>query len=200
MHTIISALANISNGGSTDILAANLNQFKSVVERNSFNAIFKMDFASLNMTPYQDGVWISWDSSGRGISGAYVNFVLNSSGTSATHYSEYAINVTSEIDVSGYYTLLTGSQKQVNVTCTLLNEGKPALAQNFIVYYERDGSLSPEEWIQVTSPSIIDYGNGTYFISFTAETTNPDDPLLVSVLSQDLRHIFIKANVTCTQV
>jgi hypothetical protein len=125
---------------------------------------------------------------------------LNSSGTSATYYSEYAINVTSEIDVSGDYTLLTGSQKQVNVTCTLLNEGKPAQAQNFTVYYERDGSLSPEEWIQVTSPSIIDYGNGTYLISFTAETTNPDDPLLVSVHSQDLRQILIRANVTCTQV
>jgi hypothetical protein len=200
MHTIISALANVSNGGSTDILAANLNQFKSVVERNSFDAILKMDVTPLNMTPYQDGVWISWDSSGRGISGAYVDFILNSSGTSATYYSEYAINVTSEIDVSGRYTLLEGSQKQVNLTGTLFNEGKPALAQNFTVYYERDGSLSPEEWIPVGSPSITDYGNGTYRISFTAETTNPDDPMLVSVLSQDLRQILIRANVTCTQV
>jgi len=199
-HTVISALANISNGGSTDVLVANLNQFKSVVNSHSFDAIVKMDFTPLNMTPYQDGVWISWGSSGRGISSAYVNFVLNSSGTSATYYSEYAINVTSEIDVNGYYTLLTGSLKQVNLTCNLLNEGKPALAQNFTVYYEQDGSLSPEEWIQIASPSITDYGNGTYIISFTANTTNPDDPMLVSVHSHDLRHIVTKANVTCTQV
>jgi hypothetical protein len=199
-HTVISALANISNGGSADVLVADLDQFKSVVDGNSFNAIVKMDFTPLNMTPYQDGVWISWGSSGRGASGAYVNFVLNSSGTSATYYSEYAINVTSEIDVNGYYTLLTGSLKQVNVTCNILNEGKPALAQNFIVYYEQDGSLSLEEWVQVASPSITDYGNGTYVISFTAETTNPDDPMLVSVHSHDLRYILTKANVTCTQV
>ena len=199
-HTVISALVNISNGGSADVLVANLNQFKSVVDSHSFNALVKMDATPLNVTPYQDGVWISWDSSGHGISSAYVNLILNSSGTAAAYYSEYAVNVTSEIEVDGYYTALTGSLKQVNLTCNILNEGKPALAQNFTVYYEQDGSLSPEEWIQVASPSITDYGNGTYVMSFTAETTNPDDPMLVSVQSHDLRYILIQANVTCTQV
>jgi hypothetical protein len=199
-HTVISALANISNGGSADVLVSDLNCFKSVVDNHSFNAIVKMDATPLNATPYQDGVWISWDPSGRGISSAYVNLVLNSSGTSATYYSEYVINVTSEINVNGYYTSLTGSLKQVNLTCNILNEGKPALAQNFTVYYEQDGSLSPEEWVQVASPSITDYGNGTYTMSFTAETTNPEDPVLISVYSNDLRYILIKANVTCTQV
>jgi hypothetical protein len=199
-HTVISALANISNGGSTDVLVTDLNQFKSVVNSHSFDAIVKMDLTFLNTTPYQDGVWISWGSSGHGISGVYVNLILNSSGTSANYYSEYAINVTSEIDVNGYYASLTGSTKQVNLTCNVLNEGKPALAQNFTVYYEQDGSLSPEEWVQVTSPSITDYGNGTYTISFTADTTNPDDPMLVSVQSHDLRNVFIQTNVTCTQV
>ena len=199
-HTVISALVNISNGGSADVLVANLNQFKSVVDSHSFNALVKMDATPLNVTPYQDGVWISWDSSGHGISSAYVNLILNSSGTAAAYYSEYAVNVTSEIEVDGYYTALTGSLKQVNLTCNIINEGKPALAQNFTVYYEQDGSLSPEEWIQVASPSITDYGNGTYVMSFTAETTNPDDPMLVSVQSHDLRYILIQANVTCTQV
>jgi hypothetical protein len=124
---------------------------------------------------------------------------LNASGTSATYYSEYTVNVTSEIEVTGSYTLLTESLKQVNLTCKVFNEGKPALAQNFTIYYEQDGSL-PEEWVQVEAPSITDYGNGTYVISFTAETTNPDDPMLVSVHSHDLRYILVKANVTCTQI
>ena len=199
-HTVISALANVSNGGSADVLIACLNQFKSVVNSHSFNAIVKMDFTPLNTTPYQDGVWISWDSSGKGVSSVYVNLALNSSGTSATYYSEYAVNVTSELNVNGVYTPLTGALKQVNLTCNVLNEGKPASAQNFTVYYEQDGSLSPEEWVQVTSPSITDYGNGTYTISFTAETTNPDDPMLVSVHSHDLRQILTRANVTCAQV
>ncbi len=200
MHTIISALSNISNGGSADILVANLNRFKSVIGNRSLNTFFKMEFTPFNMTPYQDGVWIEWSASGKGVSSAYVNFILNSSGTSATHHAEFAVNITSEIDIQGKYTVLNESLKQATVTCTVLNEGKLALARNFTVYYEQDGSIFPEEWIQVESPIITDYGNGTYLISFTAETTNPDDPLLVSVHCHDLRYILIKANATCTQV
>ncbi len=199
-NTVISALANISTGGSVDVLVADLNQFKYLVSSHSFSAIVKIDFTPLNMAPYNDGVWISWGSNGHGVSGAYVNMVLNSFGTSATCYSEYAINVTSEINVNGQYTLLNESLKQVSLTYNILNEGKPALAQNFTVYYEQDGSLSTEEWIQVTSPSITDFGNGTYHLSFMANTTNPDDPMLISVHNQDLRQILVKANVTCTQV
>ena len=199
-NTVISALANISNGGSVDVLVADLNQFKSVVNSHSFSAMAKIDFTPLNMTHYIDGVWVSRGSNGHGISGAYVNMVLNSSGTSATCYSEYAINVTSELNLNGQYTLLNESLKQVDLTCNILNEGNPALAQNFTVYYEQDGALSTEEWIQVASPNISDYGNGTYHMSFTANTTNPDDPMLISVHSQDVRHIFVKANVTCTMV
>jgi len=199
-HTVISALANVSNAGSVGVLAADLNQFKAVVYGHSFDAIVKMYCTPLNTAPYQDGVWISWDASGRGISSAYVNLVLNASGTAATYYSEYTVNVTSEIEVNGYYTVLTGSMRQVNVTCNVLNEGKPALAQNFTVYYEQDGSLSPAEWVKVVSPSITDYGNGTYTLSFTAETANPNDPMLVSIHTHDLRFILTQANVTCTQV
>jgi len=200
MHTIMSALSNISNGGPPGILVTNLNHLKAVVDNHSFNAILKMEFTPLNTAPYQDGVWIEWGSSGKGISSAYAAFVLNSSGTSATYYLEHVVNVTSEIEVSGEYTMLNETLKQVTVTCNILNEGEPALAQNFTVYYEQDGSLSPEEWVQVASPSIVDYGNGTCVMSFTAETTNPDDPVLVSVHCRDLRGIFIRASVTCTQV
>jgi hypothetical protein len=179
---------------------ADFNQFKSVVSSHSFSALVKIDFTPLSITPHNDGIWISWGSNGRGVSGAYVNMFLNSSGTSATCYSEYAINVTSELIINGQYSLLNESQRQVNLTCKILNEGEPALAQNFTAYYEQDGSLSTEEWIQVTSPNITNYGNGTYHMSFTANTTNPDNPMLISVYSQDLRHILVKANVACALV
>ena len=159
-----------------------------------------MEFTPLNVAPYQEGAWIAWGSSGNGVSSAYVSFVVNSSGTSASYYAEYAVNMTSELNISGYYAQLTGTLKQVNLTCTVYNEGKPALAQNFTVYYEQDGSLPPEEWVEAASPSIVDYGNGTYRVEFTAETANVDDPMLVSVHCHDLRDVFIKANVTCTQV
>jgi hypothetical protein len=200
MHTVTSALANISNGGNATILVADLNQFKSAIAAHSYDAIFKMEFTPLNVAPYQDGAWIAWGSNGKGVSGVYVNFAVNSSGTSAGYYSEYAVNMTSELNVSGYYAQLTGTLKQVNLTCTVYNEGKPALAQNFTIYYEQDGSLSPEEWVQASAPSIVDYGNGTYCAAFTAETTNVDDPMLVSVHCHDLREVFVKANATCTKV
>jgi hypothetical protein len=200
MHTLISALANISNDGTSDILIADLNQFNSITADHSYNAIFKVEYTPLGETPYQNGIWIDWNSSGRGISSAYVSFRLNSSGTSAIYHSEYAVNITTELDINGYYSPLTGSLKQVNVTARLLNEGRPALASNFTIYYENDGSLSQEEWMRVASPGITDYGNGTYSMSFTAETVNPTDPLLISVQCHDLRYIFIEANATCVQV
>jgi hypothetical protein len=199
-HTVASALANISNGGETGVLAADLSQFQSVVESHVYNAILKMQFAPLNASPYQEGVWIDWDTEGRGVSSAYVSVNLNSTGTSATCHSEYAVNLTSELNVSGTYTLVNGTLKQVNLTCSVFNEGAPALAQNFTVYYEQDGSLSTEEWIPVTSPTVTDHGNGAYTVSFTAETTNVDDPVLVSLYCHDLRGILIRANATCIQV
>jgi hypothetical protein len=200
MHTVVSALANVSNGGETGILVADLNQFQSAVESHSYNAITEMQFIPLNATPFQDGIWIDWSAEGRGVSSAYVNVYLNSTGTSATCRSEYALNLTSELKVSGVYTLLTGSIKQVNLTCSLFNEGKAALAQNFTALYEQDGSPSTEEWIQATSPTVTDHGNGTYTMSITAETTNVDDPILVSLYCQDTRGILIRANATCAQV
>ena len=199
-HTVASALANISNGGETGVLTADLNQFQSAVENHSYEAIMEMQFTPLTSAPYQDGVWIDWSTEGRGVSSAYVAFYLNSTGTSATCRSEYAVNLTSELNLSGIYTPLNGSEKQVNVTFSVFNEGNPALAQNFTAYFEQDGSLATEEWIPATSPTVTDYGNGTYTMSFTAETTNAGDPVLVSLYCHDTRGILIRANVTCTQV
>lgn len=199
IHTVISALANVSNGGDTGILAANFGQLKSVMANHSYNAISNMNYTPLTDGVYQDGFWISWGASGEGTSSAYVSAALNFSGVSAAHYSEYTVNVTSKMVISGqYYELLTGFRKQVNVTCALYNEGKSALAQNFTVYYDYDGSLETEDWITVDAPTIVDYGHGVYFISFEAETKNRPNPMLISVHSQDTRGIRVLANATCT--
>jgi hypothetical protein len=199
-HTVMSALASISNGGDVSILTEDLNKIKFIVANHTFNALLNIEFTPLNQTPYQNGIYTSWGVDGIGVTSACVDVALNSSGISATYYSEYAVNITSEINVSGYYTRLTGALKQVNVTCNLLNEDTPSLARNFILYYEADGSLSSEEWVPVTSPNITNYGNGTYLISFAAETKNRNDPLLFSVNCHDLRYIFVRANATGTLV
>jgi hypothetical protein len=199
VHAIVSAIANISNGGNFDVLVEDLNRFRAAVVGHSYDAMVKMEFTPLNSAPYHDGVWVSWSENGLGVSSGYVSFAFNSSSLSTSYYSEYSVNVTSAIAISGYYTPLNGSLKQTEVTFKVSNEGKPALAQNFSVYYETDGSLSTEEWVQVVSPMVSDYGNGTYLLSFMAETVNPGDPLIVSVHCWDLRSIFVRANVTCVQ-
>ena len=76
---------------------------------------------------------------------------------------EYNVNVTTEANLSGNYFQLNSSFTQVNLTVNVLNEGKPALAQNFTFYFEN----ATDGWVQVDSPSITDFGNGTYSVSFT---------------------------------
>ena len=193
-HTMISALANISNGGNANVLEADLNQFNAFIANHSYDAFFKLEFALLNTAPYQNGVWISQNSSGKGTASAFVNFSLNSSGTSETYHSEYEMNITSMIETSGYY-VLNGTERQVNLTCKVSNEGKPALAKSLAFSYERDGLLDFEEWILVTAPDITDCGNGTYLISFNAVTDHPDDPLLVWVSCQDQRNILVQTQM-----
>ncbi|MEJ5327527.1 MAG: hypothetical protein WHU54_04670 [Candidatus Bathyarchaeia archaeon] len=199
MHTVTSALVNVSNGGTEAVLPADLNQFASVVEKHLYDVLFSVEFTPIDTAPYQNGFWLNWAANGQGVSSACVDFRINASGLSASYQTEYSVNVTSEIQISGAW-IRQGNLKSAIVTCTVRNDGTPALAQNFTVYFERDGSLTTEEWIMVESPSITSYGNGTYSIMFTAETTSPDDPLIVSVHCRDLRGIFIRANVTCTRI
>jgi hypothetical protein len=196
--TLISALAHVTNHGDPSILTADLNELDSLITSHSYQSILQMNFTPLNETPYKNGILI-WGTDGQGISSAYVTFTINSTGTSSTSSLEYAINVTSQANLSGSYLQLNGTLNQVNLTVNVLNEGKPALAQNFAFYYE-DAASSTENWTRVTSPSMTDFGNGTYAVSFNAQTQQPGDPLVASMHCQDQRGILICANVTCTNL
>jgi len=198
-NTLISALANITNGGNPSVLTADLNELESAITSHSYNSILQMSFTPTGEAPYQNGVWISWGTNGQGFSSAYVTLDMNSTGTSSTSNLECAINITSEVDLSGNYLQINGALNQVNLTVNVLNEGKPALAQKFTLYYE-DAASSTGNWTQATSPSITDFGNGTYAVSFNAQTQQPGDPLLASVHCLDQRGILICANVTCTNL
>ncbi len=195
INTLISALANVTNGGNPSVLTADLNELTRAITSDSYQAMLQMDFTPLNVDPYQNGIWISWGTDGKGVSSAYVSFVFGSSSSSTSSNLEYDVNVTSEVDLSGNYQL-NGNLTQVNLTVNVLNEGKPALAQNFTFYFEN----ATDGWVKVGSPSITDFGNGTYSVSFTTETDQSSDPLLVSMLCQDQRGISVGANVTCTNI
>jgi hypothetical protein len=194
--TLISALANVTNGGDPSVLATDLNELESAITCHSYQSILQINFTPLNEASYQNGIWISWGTDGCGISSAYVNLDINSTGTSSTSNLECTVNVTSEVDLSGTCQQINDNLTQVNLSVNVLNEGAPALAQNFIVYFEN----ATEGWVKVGSPSISDFGNGTYSVSFTTETNQSNNPLLVSMLCQDQRSITVGANATCTNV
>ncbi len=190
--TLISALANATDGGNPNILASDLNELQTAILSQSYQAMLTMDYNTLNSSSYQNGLWVSWGANGQGVSSAYATFEFASSSPTATSNLEYAVNVTSAVNLSGNYQQLNDTLKQVNLTVNIFNEGKPALAQNFTFSYQ-----NATDWVQVDLPNITDFGNGTYVVSFNAETSQLNDPLVVSTLCQDQRGIFVGANVTC---
>jgi hypothetical protein len=191
-NTLISALANVTSGGDPQVLKADLNELNLVLTSHSYETIFTMNCKPLNLVPYQNGLWISWDANGKGVSSVYVSYVFSSSGFSTATNMENAANITSEITLSGRYLQLNDTLKQANLTVNVQNEGKPALAQNFKFFFQ-----NATDWIKADSPSITDFGNGTYAVLFNAETASPSGPLLVSMYCQDQRGIMVGSNVTC---
>ncbi|MFB3889844.1 MAG: hypothetical protein ACE14S_10170, partial [Candidatus Bathyarchaeia archaeon] len=131
---------------------------------------------------------------GTGISSAYVDFALNASGNFADYHAEYAVNVTSALNVSGEWAPLNATHRQVSLTCEVSNEAKLALAKEFALYYKDTGGAG---WTQASDVSIRDRGNGTYLVSFDAQSQ--DNPLRVSVHCINTRGIVVWANVTCPQ-
>lgn len=196
-NTMISALASITSGGNSTVLTTDLDQLNFALTMHSYQAILQTSYSPLNTVPYQNGTWVSWTANGQGTSSVYVNYAFNSSSDSTSSNLQNAINVTSQISLTGNYVQGNdnGTLKQVNLTVNLLNEDKPALAQSFAFSY-----FDVSNWTSVISPNINDFGNGTYNVMFNAQTGQiGGNPIIVSVLCQDQRGIFIGANMTCTQ-
>jgi hypothetical protein len=191
--TLISALANATGGKNPDILRTDIAELKTVILANSFQAMLTMDYSTLNSNGYRNGLLISWGSNGQGVSSACASFTFASSSFSSNSNSEYTLNVTSALNLSGTFNQINGSTKQVNLKINVLNEGKEALAKNFTSSYQNG-----PDWIKVDSPYITTVGNGTYTLTFNAEQSQPSDPMVVSLLCQDQRGIFVGANQTCT--
>lgn len=198
-NTVTSSLVNVSNGGTNETLTTSLDTYVSFVGNQSYFGKFAGLFTVLDASPYQSGIWLSWGSDGTGISSAYANYTLAFTKTESSIQLEHATNITTRLAVDGTYTNLGGTNKQVNVTCKIFNEGEPALVNNITLFYEHDGDPSNQEWMLAGSPSTTDYGNGTYTIYFVAETQTPNDPMLISAQVYDIREIFVLANVTCTE-
>lgn len=196
INTMVSALANVSNGGERDVLTANLDKLALALRDHYYDTQCDLLFVPLNSSLYQDGIRMSWESGGSGISSACVSFLMSLSEFSTSYNSGYEANVTTTLTINGVYTG-GGSQKGVNVTCSIYNEEEPALANGITLFYQNE---TEGQWIMVSSLNglnVIDYANGTYLMSFNVYAQNV---LNVSAHVHDLRDIFVMANTTCTFV
>ena len=198
-NTVTSALVNVSNGGDNGTLTTNLNKYAEVIGNQTYFGKCTVLSTASNSSPYQSGIWLSWGSDGIGVSSAYANYTLMFTQLDSQIQLQHVTNITTGLEVEGTYTKLGGTSRQVNVTCRIFNEGEPALANNITAYYEYDGNPVDQNWTVGSSQSITDYGNGTYTISFIADTQTSDDPMLVSAQVHDLRDIFVVANATCNE-
>ena len=191
-HTLISSLANVTNGGNSQILTANLEAWSSKLKEECPYGYCLLDAQPRNVSPYISGFYILWGENGFGISSCYATFNLTIYGRNLQASSEYSINITTSMTIHGFYNVREGNLKHVEVICKIFNEGTPALAQGFDLYYQNGLS-----WIQVQNYGLTNYGNGTYRITFDAYTYTT--PVRVSVKAYDTRQIYVQANATCSE-
>jgi hypothetical protein len=192
-NTMISSLANVSNGGEKTVLITNLNKLSQAFRDLTRFGLCQLDFSTLNDSTYDSGIWLSWNTSDFGVSSTYANFTLHVYDIAANITLEYAVNITTTVTINGYYTQLAGDEKLVNITYKVHNEGELALAKNISLFYENLGSWTPVN--SSNNLSVMDYGNGTYTLSFTVDVASSSVPISAHVY--DFRGIFIQANTTC---
>jgi len=192
-NVLISSLVNVTNGGSSEVLSSNLEAWTKAVEEQCAFGKCLLNATPLNNSPYDSGLWISWGSNGLGVSSVCVRFNLTVVGRENQVKLNQLVNITTTLKIEGTFQQLTGISKRVNVTSKILNEGEPALANAFAVYYY-DGS----SWLSASSFDLTDYGNGTYLMSFVADIAGAN--VEVSVRATDNRQILVQANTTCTEI
>jgi len=193
-HVITGSLANISVGGEGSTLYANLERWAAFTGDFYQAGQPVLTFALENRSPYTNGTRVSWGTDGFGVSSACVDINFSLSGREVNVQSSYAVNVTTSLVQIGTYRTLQGDVKQINVTCNVFNEGKAALAESVTVLYDYYGV-----WRRADAESVysfVDYGNGTYLVSFEVDMAGEN--VVVSTQVHDLREIYVEATSTCT--
>ncbi|NIO37253.1 hypothetical protein GTO27_06055 [Candidatus Bathyarchaeota archaeon] len=197
-NAVVSSLGNISQGGEKTNLHANLNYLSQIFRNLYQHSIYHLSFTVTNHSGYSDGILLSWNTEGSGVSSAHANFTLISSSLKSHIDVEYTVNTTTSLLINGSCRtarVLNPFEVEmlVNLRCQVFNDEDPALAKNMTLFHLSSGS-----WTVVNSSndlSVFDCGNGTYTISFTVITSS--DNVQVSTHIRDLRNIFARANTTC---
>jgi len=191
-NIVSGSLANITGGGDSSVLSENLERWASFVDSFYLFGTPILNFTLKNTSTYINGTYIYWGTEGSGVSSAYSEFNFSLEDGQVNVRLAYSVNVTTSIVVESVYRTLSGNIRQVSVTCSLLNQGKPALAETVTVLYESSGFWNRAD--QQSNYALTDYGNGTYLISFEADI--PETNVNVSVQVYDSRGVYVQANAT----
>jgi hypothetical protein len=195
IHTVTASLVNVSNGGASSNLGDNIDRWEAFTEGD-----YRFGFCSLNGTlvsqpPYSDGVLLDWGTTGVGVSSAYVDYTLNVSGRGAKVDWAFPVNRTTEMRVSGSFTVIVGDQKEFTLTMNMLNEDSPALAPSITLEYLDSGL-----WYDASLEgdfTATDYGNGTYRFTFSADV--PGAQVDARIQALDTRGVFVQAQETLAE-
>jgi len=195
IHAVIASLVNISNGGASSNLGDNLDRWEAFTRGDYRFGICDLNATLGSQVQYSNGIWLDWETSGVGVSSAYVEFTLNIGGRGAEIDWSFPVNKTTEIRTLGSYTVISGNQKNVTVTLYVLNEDSPALAQSTTLEYLRTGLWNDAS--QESDYEIMDYGNGTYRFTFSAGA--PGNQLNIRMQVNDVRGVFVQTQETLVE-
>ena len=187
-HIITGSLVNISNSGASTNLEYNLDRWTEFLANDYRFGTPLLASTPEAASPYSDGIWLEWGTTGVGVSSICSDFVLDISGRDVEVNWDFSINKTAKVTCIGGYTDLGGITKQFDLTLNLVNEQVPCLASSVIMHYNK--TTTWEDPSSLGSYSFIDYGNGTYVYSFTDDVDKLQVPIRVQVVDQ--RGVYVR--------
>lgn len=197
LNLVIGSLANISWGGSGDVLRYNFDRWGSFIESHYYLGECSFSFELYEDGLYSSGIRIFWGTDGFGVSSARVDCSLNLTDENGKITTEYSVNVTSSIKINAT-SKWTLSLHQINVTINVSNEDSPALCKNLTVLY-KDYVGNWQQANLLSSYILEDYGNGTYIARFTVGPPRVENrEILVKCFDQ--REIRVEASTRCIDV
>jgi hypothetical protein len=193
-HAVTASLVNVSRGGATSNLRANLDRWESFVAADYSLGRCELNATPASEPPYSEGVWLDWGIDGEGVSSAWADFTMNLSGMGVEVDDRFTVNVTTRVIVSGSYTTIENDNKEIAMVVNLLNEAEPALSGSIGLEYLE----SPGQWLEPTQiQSYTDYGNGTYRYIFTESVAGTEVQVRAQVTDQ--RGVFVQAEATLVE-
>jgi hypothetical protein len=196
-HVVKASLISISQGGDISELSGNLDSWEVFVGGDYRFGRCGVNYVLRSQSPYSEGVWLDWGTEGVGITSACVNVTYNISGRSVEVDGNIEYNASTIVTNKGSWFQGTGaSDKIVNGEINVYNEATLAMAGNITIQYFNlvsweDAGLKPDF-------SLTNYGNGTYFYTFTITQSGSDVNIRVQVY--DLKEVYVEAEETFYEV